>query len=163
MSALPKSDGTEARSLRAMSVRDLDEVVRIEASAYEFPWTRGNFIDSMHAGYDLSVLDSPAGVLGYFVAMSGVDELHLLNLTVAQAVQGRGHARHMLDALCLRAQAKHARQLWLEVRLSNIRARALYERYGFRGVGMRRAYYPATGGMREDALVMSLNLPEAAE
>ena len=96
--------------------------------------------------------------MGYFVAMAGVDEMHLLNLTVAPAWQGRGHGRALLDALVEHCRARGDGPLWLEVRESNLRARAIYARYGFGEVGLRRGYYPAPHGQREDAVVMSLEV-----
>ncbi|MCO5977118.1 ribosomal protein S18-alanine N-acetyltransferase [Ideonella oryzae] len=138
-----------------MTVSDLDEVVAIEHQAYAFPWTRGNFIDSLAVGHPAWLLRGPAdGALwGYYVAMGGVEEMHLLNITVAPAQQGQGHARRMLDHLGRLAHATGALQLWLEVRESNARARQLYERNSFVAVGRRKAYYPAVQG-REDAVVM---------
>jgi [ribosomal protein S18]-alanine N-acetyltransferase len=155
----------DERLLLPMTVQQLDAVLAIELQAYPFPWTRGNFIDSLAAGYPSQVLYGPQGeLLGYFVAMEGVEELHLLNITVAPAVQGRGHARFMLDELCALARGRRARQIWLEVRESNLRARAVYERYGFAHLGLRRGYYPASRSThpsgREDARVMSLVLTE---
>lgn len=148
---------------RAMQVRDLDAVTRIEASAYSFPWTRGNFIDSLAAGYLAEVLEDETGqLLGYFIAMAGVDEMHLLNITVAPACQGQGLGRLMLDALANHARERGMASLWLEVRESNQRARMLYQRLGYAEVGLRRGYYPAAG-RREDAIVMSLVLDAAAE
>jgi ribosomal-protein-alanine N-acetyltransferase len=145
--------------LTPMTVAELNAVAVIEAAAYDFPWTRGNFIDSLAAGYLGRVLrDADDRVVGYFVAMKGVDEVHLLNLTVAPSEQGQGHARRMLDELVSLSNTMHARQLWLEVRESNARARDLYLRYGFRHVGVRRGYYPALQGKREDAAVMSLQI-----
>lgn len=139
-----------------------EAVLRVEQSAYPHPWTRGNFSDSLRAGYQALVLTGGPGpnaeLLGYFVAMKGVDEVHLLNITVAPAYQRQGWARVMLDALALWSRGQGAQWLWLEVRLSNTRARTVYERYGFRHVGSRRQYYPAANGAREDAVVMSLAL-----
>ena len=75
-----------------MTVLHLDAVLAIENEAYPVPWTRGNFIDSIAAGYDAWLLvDARQTLLGYFVAMDGVDEMHLLNLTVA--LQRRARAR----------------------------------------------------------------------
>jgi ribosomal-protein-alanine N-acetyltransferase len=145
------------RRLRPLGAGDLDAVLAIEVRAYGFPWTRGNFVDSLHAGYLGRLLYSEHGeLLGYFIAMAGVDEMHLLNITVAPEAQGQGHARWMLDALVSHCRSHAAPMLWLEVRRSNVRAHALYGRYGFREIGVRRAYYPAAEGRREDALVMSL-------
>lgn len=155
MSACP----TPTMALRPMSTRDLDAVLGIEASAYSFPWTRGNFIDSLAAGYHASVLvDSGAGIVGYFVAMAGVGEMHLLNITVAPAWRGRGLGSMLLDAIEALCRDCGLAALWLEVRESNQRARALYRRRGFSEVGVRRGYYPAAPLGREDAVVMSRHL-----
>ena len=163
MSAVLRDD----HLLLPMTVRQLDAVLAIESLAYSFPWTRGNFVDSLAAGYLAQVLYGSHGeLLGYFVAMDGVDEMHLLNITVAPQAQRQGHALFMMDELCARARERGARQLWLEVRDSNERARAIYQRYGFAALGLRRGYYPASRSThpsgREDAVVMSLLLdPEA--
>jgi len=143
--------------LEPMTVGWLDAVVAIENSAYPFPWTRGNFIDSLAAGYLAELLvDGGNEPIGYYVAMAGVEEMHLLNITVAPVHQGRGYSRCLLDRLVRQSRAHGAHMLWLEVRESNARARGIYERYGFTQVGARRGYYPAAGGTREDAVVMSL-------
>jgi [ribosomal protein S18]-alanine N-acetyltransferase len=143
----------------AIGLSDLDTLVAIEAAAYPFPWSRGNFADSLNAGYlARKRIDSGGQWLGYFIAMPGVQEVHLLNLTVAPEHQRRGHALAMLDELVRESLALDARRLWLEVRTSNERAQALYRRYGFRDVGMRRGYYPAGPFARENAIVMSLTL-----
>lgn len=142
-----------------MQLADLDAVLAIENAVYEFPWTRGNFIDSMAAGYSAQVLRKDDGALvGYCVAMAGVQEMHLLNLSIAPAWQHRGLARGLLDVLVAECRAADALCLWLEVRESNARAREVYRRYGFAQVGWRRGYYPAAAGQREDACVMRLAL-----
>ena len=140
-----------------MTEARLDEVVAIERSAYGHPWTRGNFSDSLRSGYHARMLCAGDTVIGYFVAMKGVDEVHLLNITVAPHFQGQGWGRVMLDALALWSRAEGAQWLWLEVRTSNERAQQVYQRYGYRRVGERKNYYPADQG-REDAIVMSLKL-----
>jgi len=142
-----------------MMVSDLDEVVAIERAAYDFPWTRGNFIDSLAAGYLARVLRGASDeLIAYFIAMKGVDEMHLLNVTVAPAQQSKGFGRRMLDELVSLSRGQDADRLWLEVRESNARAHDLYLRYGFRHIGVRKGYYPALHGKREDANVMSLEL-----
>lgn len=155
MSAVFKA--TEAH-FEPLTEARLDEVVAIERQAYEHPWTRGNFADSLRSGYQAQLLGADGVVLGYFVAMKGVDEVHLLNLTVAPAYQGEGWGRVMLDALALWARGQGAQWLWLEVRASNTRAQKIYERHGYRRVCERKSYYPAAHGLREDAVVMSFKL-----
>jgi [ribosomal protein S18]-alanine N-acetyltransferase len=147
-----------------MTTARVDVVAAIEASAYAFPWSRGNFVDSLAAGYLAEVMLGPAGeVIAYQVAMQGVDEVHLLNLTVAPTHWGQGLGRHLLDRLAHHARRAAAAAVWLEVRQSNTRARRIYERYGFVQVGVRRGYYPGPQGSREDAVVMSLHLAQQPE
>ncbi len=141
-----------------MTEARLDSVVAIEERAYEHPWTRGNFSDSLRSGYQAQMLVADETLLGYFVAMEGVDEVHLLNITVAPEYQSQGWGRIILEAIALWARGRAAQWLWLEVRTSNQRAQRIYERQGFRRVGERRGYYPAVDGQREDAIVMSLKL-----
>ena len=147
--------------LLPMTAPHLDAVLAIEAVAYEFPWSRGNFVDSLAAGHVAQMLCGPRGeLLGYLVALPGFEEMHLLNLTVAPAAQSRGHARCMLAWLVALCRRQQARQLWLEVRESNARARRIYEFFGFAEIGKRKGYYPAPGGQREDAVVMGLPIME---
>jgi len=146
-----------------MTLAALDEVVAIEQAAYAFPWSRGNFIDSLAAGYEAELRRDAAagGLLGYWVAMPGVGELHLLNLTVVPAQQRRGLGHALLDRVMQRARELQLASLWLEVRPSNERACGLYLRRGFTLAGRRRGYYPGPGSTREDALVMHLGIDDA--
>ena len=85
----------------------LDEVLAVERAAYPHPWTRGNFVDSLAAGYEAELRrDAAAGgaLLGYWVALAGVGELHLLNLTVVPAQQRRGLGRALLARVVERAR-----------------------------------------------------------
>ena len=159
-------------SFAPMTADDLDTVHAVEVSAYAHPWSRRNFLDSLQSGHPaVMLLAEPLPqdrhlplrsdgrlLLGYLVAMPGVDEVHLLNITVAPAHQRQGWARFMLDALVLWSRGQGAQWLWLEVRQSNAPARRLYTRYGFAEVGLRRGYYPLAHQRREDAVVMGLNL-----
>lgn len=158
-------------ALRDMTTADLDAVLAIEQRAYRFPWTRGNFTDSLVAGYRAQLLQPAAphparatpACLGYYVAMPGHEEMHLLNITVHPDHQGQGLARRMLGQLATTCQAAGLHTLWLEVRQSNARAQRLYQRWGFLTVGQRRGYYPHDQGQREDAIVMRWSLPPGAE
>ena len=171
MSAVFKpADSLEAR-FEPMTHATLPQVTSVEQSAYKYPWTHGNFSDSLNSGYEAQLLmggQVNPELLGYFVAMKGVDEVHLLNITVAPAYQLQGWGRLMLDALALWSRGEGAQWLWLEVRTSNRHAKALYTRYGFREVGLRKGYYPEGGtsllgtSAREDAVVMSLRLAGTA-
>lgn len=155
-----------------MTEADLPVVAETEQRACPHPWSLGNFRDSLTTGYPAFMLTSPPyatdpdqprttmgrTLLGYWVAMRGVDEMHLLNITVAPEHRRHGWARTMMQALAAQAMAEGLHWLWLEVRVSNLAAQALYNQMGFLTVGKRKQYYPTTAGQREDALVMSLNL-----
>lgn len=137
----------------------LEILLPIEQQAYSHPWTRGNFIDALAAGNQAQLLlDADDQLLGYFVVMTVLDEVHLLNLTVAPAHQGRGWAKVMLDALTLWSRQRQALWIWLEVRESNSRARAIYAKQGYQQIAERKNYYPAVGDQRENAIIMSLKL-----
>ncbi|PMS23764.1 ribosomal-protein-alanine N-acetyltransferase [Trinickia dabaoshanensis] len=143
------------RYLSPMTEADLDEVAAVEREAYEFPWSRGNFEDSLRNGYFGICMRHLTGVLvGYCVLMPVVDEMHLLNLCVAPRAQGSGAGLALLREAVRITQGKGLSGLLLEVRPSNLRALRLYERFGFATIGRRKNYYPARRHGREDALVM---------
>jgi [ribosomal protein S18]-alanine N-acetyltransferase len=166
MSALPTQpaalefphDLKEAR-LEPMRADALAQVMQIERSAYDLPWTELNIADSIRSGYHcVQLVGGTDTVLGYFIAMQGADEVHLLNITVDPTLQRQGWGRVLLDALALWARGQQAQWLWLEVRVGNLQAITVYERFGFRRVGKRKDYYPALHNSREDAIVMSYKL-----
>jgi [ribosomal protein S18]-alanine N-acetyltransferase len=143
--------------LAVMSDADLDEVMAIESTIYTHPWTRGNFIDSLRAGYDCRTWRQEGELVGYFILMAAAGEAHLLNLSISARHQRSGHGRALLREAADLARRRAARSVFLEVRPSNLAAQALYTRFGFRRIAVRRNYYPAHSG-REDALVLTLPL-----
>ena len=149
---------TPAPQLLPLTPEWLDRVVAVEAATYTHPWTVGNFRDALASGYHAQMLVQGDAVLGYFIAMQVLDEVHLLNIAVAPAYQGQGCARLLLDTLNNWARLQNAQWLWLEVRESNTRARAIYERHGYQQVGARKRYYPVHQGERETAIIMSMPL-----
>lgn len=146
-----------ASSLRPMREVDLDAVMAIELHAYPFPWSRGIFRDCLHAGYSMWVHERAGAILGYGVLSVAVGEAHVLNLCTAPGGEGQGLGQRMLHALLKIARSQRAQRVFLEVRPSNPRAIALYQRSGFNEIGRRPRYYPASGG-REDAIVMAMEL-----
>ena len=152
-------------SFQALTADWLDRVLDIENAVYPHPWSRANFEDSIQTGYQMQVLTSTdSDILGYFIAMKGFEEVHVLNITVAEAYQRQGWARVMLDALAVWSRGQGAAWLWLEVRGSNERALQVYKAQGFKLVSVRQDYYPkgpklnGLANGREDAIVMSLKL-----
>ena len=140
-----------------MRTDDLDAIMAIENEVYPHPWTRGNFNDSLNAGYVCSTMTVAGEIAGYSVIMIAAGEAHLLNLSIAAAWQRRGFGRDMLRFLLQLARDSAFGKMYLEVRPSNIAGRRLYASAGFSEIATRRGYYPAHDG-REDAVIMELEL-----
>jgi ribosomal-protein-alanine N-acetyltransferase len=142
---------------RRMRMGDLNEVARLEKSLYDFPWSLGNFRDSLTAGYDCWSVTHGEAVIGYAVLMIALEEAHLLNFAVAAEWQGQGIGRAFLAHVVEVAKAAGCQIVYLEVRPSNLAARHLYRKAGFQQIAIRPDYYPAVDG-REDALFLGLSL-----
>lgn len=153
MSAVPDT----LPRFRPMRNEDLDRVLQIEPHLYSHPWTRGNFSDSLQAGYSCWVMECAGDLVGYGVLMIGVREAHLLNISIAAEWQAQGYGRTLLQYFIAMARHHGSEHLLLEVRPSNLPARRLYESMGFQEITVRRGYYPAASG-REDAILMGLLL-----
>jgi ribosomal-protein-alanine N-acetyltransferase len=153
MSALPQYQP----KFRPMTYDDLIPICRIEPTIYSHPWTYGNFKDSLDSGYSAWVMEIAGDIVGYALTMMVLDEAHLLNISIDQAYQGQGLGRTLLVHMIEIARRYHASNMFLEVRVSNTIAIALYESMGFCEMGIRRNYYPARQG-REDAVLMGLAL-----
>lgn len=160
-SAPPSFNAEPARKLyfHRMQPSDISDVLAIENDVYPFPWTRGNFLDSINSGYETWLLRDATGALnGYFLLMLSVDDAHLLNITVHRDLQGQGIGLLLLDKARAITREKKLYAMLLEVRPSNARAEKIYRRYGFTRIGVRKGYYPAPNNEREDAIVMKLVL-----
>jgi ribosomal-protein-alanine N-acetyltransferase len=145
-------------TLRAMDYGDVETVMRIEQSIYPYPWTTGNFIDSLDSGYVCMVAELDATLVGYAVLMPSLDEAHLLTIGIATEHQRKGLGEEVLGRMMSRAHSSGINRILLEVRPSNTPALALYRKCGFRQIGLRRGYYPADNNGREDAIVMECAL-----
>ncbi|MCM2289781.1 MAG: ribosomal protein S18-alanine N-acetyltransferase [Sulfuritalea sp.] len=142
---------------RDMTADDIDAVTAAEQRVYAFPWTRGNFADSLTAGHGAWLALEHGQMIGYAVMMQVLDEAHLLNITVVPELQRKGRGSTLLQHLFSLARVSSATRMLLEVRPGNVSGQALYRRHGFLEIGRRRDYYPAHQG-REDAIVMACEL-----
>lgn len=140
-------------SFVTMTPQDIDAVLAIEQAVQAFPWTRGNFLDALAAGYEGWLMVEDQRVIGFAVVMHAVDEAHLLVIAIAPTHQRCGRGRKLLEFVAARVRAAGMARLLLEVRPSNLPALAFYRSAGFVEIGRRRGYYPAKEG-REDAIVM---------
>ena len=167
MPSTPLSDAPEMggafASFADLDATHLDAIMAIEYASYDFPWSRGNFADSMAEGYRCQGLflrrqtDAQPVLAGYSIVMRGVDEAHLLNIAVAPEFRGQKMAVLLLQQLCAWARLQGLDYVWLEVRLSNLRAQKLYREFGMHAVGLRKNYYRSADG-HEDAIVMNYPL-----
>jgi ribosomal-protein-alanine N-acetyltransferase len=144
-------------SFREMHASDLDAVMQIESVNFPFPWTAGNFKDSINSGHICLVLEIDEAVIGYAILMMVLDEAHLLNISVSPSWKGKGWGRHLLKHMMQVGRDKAGLNMFLEVRPSNVSAIMLYESIGFNEMGVRPGYYPAQNG-RENAVLMGVAL-----
>lgn len=153
-------------TIRPFAGGDLDEVLLIEAASFPFPWLREMFEAELARGdvsrcYVALFKHRPRGekemreeVAGYLMAWQVADELHITNLAVAPSRRRSGLGGALLAHALGEAARNGATWCQLEVRTSNVSARVLYERSGFRSIGVRRGYYQDG----EDAVVMGKEL-----
>ena len=146
---------------RRMRDSDLPQVMELEQTCYSTPWSETTFRGLLRRNdCDLLVAMADAELLGYAVVWSVADQGELGNLATTPMRRRQGVGRKLLEAAIDAAERRGVRELFLEVRISNHVARALYDAYGFREVGRRRNYYAAPV---EDALVLCKHLGAAQE
>jgi [ribosomal protein S18]-alanine N-acetyltransferase len=147
--------------IEPMGLADLPAVHAIERASFFPPWPddayRNELLTNRLATYVVARLDDL--VVGFGGIWLMVDEAHITTFAVDPAWRRRGIGERLLVALLDAAMARRAREATLEVRLSNMPARRLYEKYGFRPVGIRPRYYSDNA---EDALIMTTEPLESA-
>lgn len=149
---LDRSTQYETVRFRPMTLVDVPAVVAVERGSYLFPWSEGVFRDCVRVGYLCRVVEFDGEIGGYGIMSYGAGEAHILNICIRNDLRGAGVGRRLMDFLLSRARDAEMQDVFLEVRPSNPVAIRMYESLGFAKVGVRKAYYQATGG-REDALV----------
>jgi ribosomal-protein-alanine N-acetyltransferase len=147
--------------LRRLELADLDAIERIEQVSYPTPWSRSMFATELAKPSSLSLgaVDESGTLIGYLVLSRYVDAWHVMNVAVAPESRRQGVATALLRRLLDETRHDAQRGYTLEVRVSNVGAISLYERFGFKPKGVRRGYYTDN---REDALIMWRD-PEAAD
>lgn len=146
---------------RSMQIEDLDAVLDIERVSFPTPWSRNAFISELTENnlcYYWVCVFSPEGdgvegqrVVGYAGIWLIVDEVHITTIAIHPDWRGSGLGEALLHYIFLESLIKGGERITLEVRPSNLSARALYRKFGFKDVGRRRGYYTDTG---EDAIIM---------
>ncbi len=145
---------TRVLRIRPMSAADLPSVQLIERASFTTPWPPHAYRQELEGNRLAHYL--VATLAGEIVAYGGiwlmVDEAHITTFAVHPRYRRRRIGERLLLSLLDLALDRHAREATLEVRLSNLAARRLYEKYGFRPVGIRPRYYSDN---QEDALIMT--------
>ncbi len=145
-----------------MEVRDVDGVYAIECLVFPAPWSWASFKDEItdNASARSWVVEADDAVVAYLVSWHVVDELHIGNIAVAPERRSKGIGAALLEHALEDAVENGVALATLEVRMSNAPAIALYHKFGFREVAIRKGYYSDDG---EDALVMLKNLGDEAQ
>ena len=144
--------------IRKAALTDVRAIFAIEKESFPTPWSRWTFLAELTQPISYFLVIGPAPpepwkVWGYIVYWFVAEEMHLLNLAVHPCRRRRGIARILLSEALERCRNLGANVAWLEVRPSNASARALYESFGFKEVGLRPRYYEDTN---EDAILLAL-------
>lgn len=144
-------------AMRPMAEPDLPAVIALDRRSHLTPWTEGNFRDALAAGNLCLVGEQSGKLAAYAVLQMVAGEAELLTMAVLPAARRKGLGRQLLSELIARASVYRAAAIWLEVRVSNTAAIALYHEAGFAEIGWRKGYYQTAQG-REDAIMMRLAL-----
>lgn len=143
---------TEYRSACAEDDLPLDDIMEIERSSFTVPWTEDDFLSLLSRDYAVTLIaEDQNAVTGYGCAVAVADEAEILNLAVDKEKRRCGIGRELLARMIKAVTDRGARRVYLEVRESNIGARALYSSFGFAETGIRRNYYRLPA---EDAILM---------
>lgn len=142
-----------------MTKLDIDQVLTIEQSSFSMPWSRNLFLSEFRSPAVSMLLvalaDAPVRtIIGFIVCWVVSDELHILNLAVAEPHRRRGIGKKLVLAAIVQSASRGIKKALLEVRASNSAAQKLYSDIGFTGTGIRREYYDSP---IEDAVIMTLD------
>lgn len=144
-------------AIRPAERRDVPELLVIEIAQFPEPWSRTMLLDEItnleNRRYTVAVESKE--IIGYLGVMFVMDELHINTIGTLPGHEGRGVATSLMDEAWENAKARDIARATLEVAVSNERAQALYARYGFRPVGIRKNYYER---IQEDALILWADL-----
>lgn len=146
-------------AFRPMKLDDIKSICDIEKESFPTPWTAGAFQNELtnnHFAHYL-VMELDGAIAGYGGMWVIMDEAHVTNIAVRGVYRGKKLGERLLLELRRMANQNGAKRMTLEVRVSNRVAQNLYEKLGFRSVGVRKGYYTDNN---EDALIMWADIPE---
>ncbi|ASV33748.1 ribosomal protein S18-alanine N-acetyltransferase [Candidatus Hamiltonella defensa] len=145
------------KQISILTAVDLPMAYQIEKRSHTFPWSEHIFTSSQGKLYFNIKLHIQKEMLGFAITQIVLDEATLFNLAVDPFYQRQGCGSFLMEYLIDYLRGFEVKNLWLEVRISNLNAIRLYEKFGFNEVSIKKEYYPKNNG-REDALIMALPL-----
>lgn len=140
--------------IRRMEKRDLPQVEAIEISLFSDAWSEQGFEDTLNLPYAISLVaidETVDAILGYIIMYVSFEEGEISNVAVAKSAQNRGIGSALMQAILEKGLEESVTRFILEVRVSNTPAIALYNKFEFTEIGIRRGFYEKP---REDALIM---------
>jgi len=149
-------------TIEQMQSEDLDEIARLEKGSFSDPWPKKAFEAQLNDGASIMLAARLAGqkeIVGYLCAYFVLVELQLASVAVKNEYRGMGIGEKLVREMIRLGLGLGAEEVWLDVRESNLAARRLYQKLGFREVYRRKNYYRKP---KEDALVMFRTAVESA-
>lgn len=144
-------------NFRAVDANDIAQLMVIENACHSHPWTEKTMLSCLAGRYFNLAAFQGDDMLGFYIGEKAGPDYTLMDICVAPKYQGQGIAMQLLAAFIEYGEQHEAENLFLEVRESNNRAIALYERAGFSHMSVRKNYYPTATG-NENAILMGLTL-----
>jgi tRNA threonylcarbamoyl adenosine modification protein YeaZ/ribosomal-protein-alanine acetyltransferase len=140
-------------TIRAMELKDVEDVWEIEKLSFKTPWSKESFIEEMSTNQKARYIVAELGdtVVGYGGMWFIVDEAHITNIAVHPDYRGKKIGEKIVEAMIAAAQRENISSMTLEVRVTNTPAINLYKKLDFKEAAIRKGYYTDTG---EDALIM---------
>jgi ribosomal-protein-alanine N-acetyltransferase len=151
--------------ISVMDSKDLDEILSIENDSFVEPWSRNMFLQELDLAISMNVVastikDNQPEIVGYMIYWIVFDEVHLQKIATKKSFRRRGISSNLLNNMFENAMKRDCKRSLLEVRRSNEQAIKLYEKFGFKVLGIRPSYYTNT---LEDAVVMDAHLQKNIE
>ena len=143
-------------TFRKMIESDLGSVAELEQEAFSDAWKKQSILDTLHQPQAfISVAEQEGVVVGYCIVYFALDEAEIARVAVKKNVRRQGIAHQLMDYTCKCCSKLGIQRLLLDVRESNLPARAFYQKYGFDEDGIRKGFYDSP---KEDAVLMSIVL-----
>lgn len=141
-----------------MQVTDIPIILEMEKKLFSSPWKKDMFLEEIKSGYAFVAQEKVGNTIaGYICGLLLYDEFNITNLAVSSSFQRQGLAELLVKFVIGRLLKIHCSNFFLEVRVSNLAAIALYRKLGFEIIGKRKKYYNKP---QEDALMMQMDLLE---